>query len=150
MIETEVTGEIVPSDQREESAGARARLITAPEVARAANTKPTPTPPAATTVPVSAKTVTPADAKSVIGIEATAVTELSVVVVPVAAVVIADDVTSMTDPDETCLRTDPDVVAAIETVVAVTAVIAAIAALTEESNRSEALHLRGRRSPLQI
>lgn len=140
-----MTGETAVSDQREESAGARVRLTTAPEGARAANTKPTPTHPAATTVPVSAKTATPADAKSVTGTEAIAVTELSVAV---AVVVIADDVTSMTDPDETCLRIDPDVVAVIETVVAGTAAIAAV--VTEESNQRGALHLRGRRSPLPI
>lgn len=145
MIETEVTGVI---EETEESAGARARLITAHEAARAANTKRTPTPPAAITVPVSAKIATPADGMIVNGTVA-----IGEIVVNVETGV---DATSMIDPDETCLRTDHDV-EAIGTVVIAVVVAAVMAAaavvvvvVTEETRRNAALHLRGRRNLLRI
>lgn len=134
-----MTGVIAVIEAIEESAGARVRPITAPAhevVVRAASTKQTPTLPVAITVPVSAKIATPADGKSAIGTEEIAETAV--------IVAIADDVISMIDPDETCLKTDLDVAAAvIETAVVGTVVIVEV---IEENNQDGALHLRGRRS----
>lgn len=138
-----MTGVIAVIEAIEESAGARVRPITAPAhevVVRAASTKQTPTPPVAITVPVSAKIATPVDGKSANGTEE--IVETAVIVA------IADDVISMIDPDETCLKTDLDVVVAavvIETVVVGTV---AIVEAIEENNQDGALHLRGRRSQL--
>lgn len=112
----------------------RAPLIT-DLVARAARPIPTRTRPAATIVPVSVKTVTPADVTTGNGTETAAIARTE------GTAGTAADAISMTDPDETCLMTDPGA-AVTETV---TKTVTAAIVVTGGTGR-EVLHPQGERS----
>lgn len=144
MIETEEIGVIGqrdlsdPRDPREESDDDRDRLTTARE-ARVVNLKPTRIPPAATTVPVSAKTAIRA-AEETTGNGTVGTEEIVEETVEIAAADLTDPILKRGLRDGTSLRIAP-AVAVLEVVTGTVETVVVI----EESAR-DPQHPHGRRS----